>query len=76
MEVLPEPLLMWGLMSKTDGDFLGNLAGLWNGNLGYAQPLGTGNEDKANYETKTYPASLPRKYTTPEYFKSNNNDNL
>jgi hypothetical protein len=38
MEVLPEPLFMWGLMSNMDGDFLGNMVGLWNGKLSYAQP--------------------------------------
>lgn len=38
MEVLPEPLFMWGIASAFDGDFLGNLAGLWSGNLPYAQP--------------------------------------
>lgn len=37
MEVLPEPLFMWGIASAFDGDFLGNLAGLWSGNLPYAQ---------------------------------------
>ena len=33
LEVLPEPLLMWGIMAEIDGDFLGNLSGLWSGDL-------------------------------------------
>lgn len=37
MEVLPEPLFMWGIASAFDGDFLGNLTGLWSGKLPYAQ---------------------------------------
>ena len=62
MEVLPEPLFMWGIMSTMDGDFLGNLAGLWNGNLSYAKPT-----DKpapmpvpSKPYTSNYPSSLPR----------------
>jgi len=61
MEVLPEPLFMWGIMSTMDGDFLGNLAGLWNGNLSYAKPT-----DKPapmpvpKPYTPNYPSSLPR----------------
>jgi hypothetical protein len=47
MEVLPEPLLMWGLMSNMDGDFLGNMIGLWNGKLSYAQP----NQSQNNQST-------------------------
>jgi len=50
MEVLPEPLFMWGVSAAFDGDFLGNLAGLWSGNLGYAQP---GNSQEKKW---TYPA--------------------
>lgn len=45
MEVLPEPLFMWGIAAAFDGDFLGNLAGLWSGKLPYAQP-GNGNHQQ------------------------------
>lgn len=38
LEILPEPLLMWGLGSFVEGDLLGNLLGLWSGDLNYAQP--------------------------------------
>lgn len=38
MEVLPEPLFMWGVTATFDGDLIGNLAGLWSGSLPYAQP--------------------------------------
>jgi hypothetical protein len=38
LEILPEPLFMWGIGSAFEGDLLGNLAGLWNGNLSMATP--------------------------------------
>lgn len=56
MEVLPEPLLMWGLMSSMDGDFLGNMIGLWNGKLSYAQP----SQNNTNQSTAK---SVSPKYT-------------
>lgn len=46
MEVLPEPLFMWGIAAAFDGDFLGNLAGLWSGKLPYAQPGNQQNDKK------------------------------
>ena len=64
MEVLPEPLFMWGIMSTMDGDFLGNLAGLWNGNLSYAKPTDTDKPAPMPVPSKpytpNYPSSLPR----------------
>lgn len=38
LEILPEPLFMWGIGSELEGDLLGNLIGLWQGDLEYARP--------------------------------------
>jgi len=60
MEVLPEPLFMWGSGAKMDGDPIGNLIGLWKGDLAYAEPS-TG--DNQPQQTKTYsniPSSIPK----------------
>ncbi len=38
IEVLPEPLFMWGVGSAFGGDLVGNLVGLWKGDLSYAKP--------------------------------------
>ena len=54
MEVLPEPLFMWGIASAFDGDFLGNLAGLWSGNLPYAQPGQTQPAPQQTIQQPTY----------------------
>ena len=64
MEILPEPLLMWGLMSQMDGDFIGNLMGLWSGKLSYAQPIQSSNNhpNKSNYQN--VPNSIPKKVVT------------
>lgn len=48
LEVLPEPLFMWGIGSELEGDLLGNLAGLWSGDLNYAKP-GTRPENSVTY---------------------------
>lgn len=56
LEVLPEPLMMWGIMAKIEGDFLGNISGLWSGDL----KVGGGNEPQKYSTPTTYPSSLPR----------------
>ena len=66
MEILPEPLFMWGIMSAMDGDFLGNLSGLWSGNLSYAKPTDKPFHDPMPvppkpYRPNNFPSSLPRK---------------
>lgn len=38
LEVLPEPLFLWGIGAEIEGDLLGNLLGLVNGDLEYAKP--------------------------------------
>jgi len=38
MEILPEPLFMWGTDAVFEGDFIGHIVGLWNGTLGHAEP--------------------------------------
>ena len=55
MEVLPEPLFMWGLDVRVGGDLLGNIAGLWGGTLKPQAPE-TGNTQ----QTKNYsvPSSI------------------
>lgn len=53
LEVLPEPLFMWGIGSEFEGDLLGNLAGLWSGNLDYAQPRNSSQ-------------SMPREFHPPQ----------
>ncbi len=55
MEVLPEPLFMWGIASAFDGDFLGNLAGLWSGKLPYAQPGNNPNSNQKSQQKITQP---------------------
>ena len=39
LEILPEPLFMWGIGSNMEGDLLGNLIGLISGYLDYAKPV-------------------------------------
>jgi hypothetical protein len=65
MEVLPEPLLMWGLMSKMDGDFLGNMVGLWNGRLSYAEPPQT-QENTSNQRAPQYEQTAQRFQSIPK----------
>lgn len=87
MEVLPEPLLMWGLMSSMDGDFLGNMIGLWNGKLSYAQPSQNSHQStksaesryvpshsptNQNNQTQGRPTPKPVNYIKPSYDKSTN----
>jgi hypothetical protein len=38
MEILPEPMFMWGIGAELDGDLVGNIVGLWSGDLPYAHP--------------------------------------
>ena len=69
MEVLPEPLFMWGIASAFDGDFLGNLAGLWSGKLPYAQP---GNQTQNNYQqhkSQYKPQHKPNNNSIPAMFR-------
>jgi hypothetical protein len=65
MEVLPEPLFMWGMMSAMDGDFLGNLVGLWSGKLSYAEPANETpkQQPQQNQPRREMPSSLPRRET-------------
>lgn len=57
MEILPEPLFMWGMMSAMDGDVLGNLVGLWSGKLSYAEPK---NETQNNHHREDLLTKLPK----------------
>ena len=45
LEILPEPLFMWGIGAELEGDLLGNLAGLWGGHLDYATPYGANQQN-------------------------------
>jgi hypothetical protein len=56
MEVLPEPLFMWGIAATFDGDFLGNLIGLWSGNLDHATPNKQQPQQKQNKPGNPYVA--------------------
>jgi len=72
LEVLPEPLIMWGLMASTGGDFIGNISGLWNGTMTHSQGGSQGNQNNiqtggsARYVSKQHqgkfniPTSIPR----------------
>jgi hypothetical protein len=65
LEVLPEPLLMWGIMADIDGDFLGNISGLWSGDL----KVGGSSQQttKEAYPSK-YMSHLPKaRYIPPEH---------
>jgi hypothetical protein len=63
MEILPEPLFMWGLDVKTGGDWLGNLMGLWNGTLKPQSPdTGTTQQNK-NYSV---PSSIKAAHNQPK----------
>ena len=85
IEVLPEPLFMWGIAAAFDGDFLGNLAGLWNGKLPYAQagnenkkwtyPPVNDNKGKFNNPQKSQynPQHKPNNNPMPPMFRSGNN---
>jgi hypothetical protein len=51
MEVLPEPLFMWGLDVKVGGDLLGNIAGLWGGTLKPQSPdTGSNRQEQHKYQ--------------------------
>lgn len=39
LEILPEPLFMWAVGTAFEGDFIGNLSGLWSGQLSTANAL-------------------------------------
>lgn len=39
LEILPEPLFMWGIGSAYEGDLIGNIVGLWSGQLQAAKPV-------------------------------------
>jgi len=71
LEVLPEPLLMWGLMSNMDGDFLGNMVGLWNGKLSYAQPSQSqqahNNQSTSSATPKFTPSHKPNFNPAPKH---------
>ena len=72
MEVLPEPLFMWGVSAAFDGDFLGNLAGLWSGNLGYAQPgNATPQQNNQQQKSKYIPQHKPNN-PMPNFRPANN----
>lgn len=59
LEVLPEPMFMWGIGAELDGDLIGNIVGLWNGNLEPARPGGKFDErPQPNYKP-TYPPYRP-----------------
>ncbi|MFZ2992555.1 MAG: hypothetical protein WA061_02455 [Microgenomates group bacterium] len=64
LEVLPEPLFMWGLGSQFEGDLIGNAIGLWNGTLGAAQPQGQNNNNnqqkKNDFSSHEVYSNLPR----------------
>jgi hypothetical protein len=67
LEILPEPLFMWGMMAEFEGDILGNLIGLWFGNIKYNQP-------KSN-NTNTPPNGIPNNNTvstSPNIFQPKN----
>lgn len=85
LEILPEPLLMWGIGSELEGDLLGNLAGLWSGNLDYAKPESESPnhkdhkfsypiQEKSKYTPKHKPEHLQRKppYVPGMYSASSN----
>ena len=61
MEVLPEPLFMWGMDIKVGGDLMGNIAGLWGGTLKPQAP-----------ETPQYipPETNRYQYTVPDSIKA------
>ena len=61
LEILPEPLFMWGLGARFEGDLVGNVVGLWSGNLQPATP-----EKPKQYQTNNSPliSHLPRNEQT------------
>lgn len=84
MEVLPEPLFMWGIAAAFDGDFIGNMVGLWSGNLPYAKvdnSRNLGNQpvqskpnfvpnQKSQYKAKYKPVYQPQVPSRPVPTKS------
>lgn len=72
MEVLPEPLFMWGVSAAFDGDFLGNLAGLWSGNLGYAQPGNSTPQQNNQHQKSQYIPQHKPKNPMPNFRPANN----
>ena len=61
MEVLPEPLFMWGLDVKVGGDFIGSLIGLWGGTLKPQAPEGAKYNATSVTPTSNIPSSIPCK---------------
>jgi len=76
LEVLPEPLFMWGIGAELDGDLVGNIVGLWNGNLDYSNPV---NESpsvpvrsrtfSSDTDATPIPFKSPYRATTPKTHK-------
>lgn len=63
MEILPEPLFLWGVGAEIEGDLIGNLLGLINGDLDYAKP-GT-HQPKPNNPVSTYTQFKPNIQNRP-----------
>lgn len=62
IEVLPEPLFMWGLGVDLGGDLIDNITGLFSGRLGYA---GQGNQDRG--QSQQFSAPRQEQSRKPEY---------
>lgn len=67
LEILPEPLFMWGIGAELEGDLLGNIVGLWKGTLRHAVPNNSQHkpQNQQNHNKPTYP---------PVQFRPNNNN--
>jgi hypothetical protein len=55
LEILPEPLFMWGMMAEFEGDVLGNLAALFSGDVTYNQPKNNTPQSFNNDSVSTNP---------------------
>lgn len=58
LEVLPEAMFMWGIGAELDGDLVGNLVGLWSGELDYATP-GQSKPQQSPQKTPEYKVTYP-----------------
>lgn len=62
LEILPEPLFMWGIGSL-GADVLDNLRGLWSGEYGYAKPTqGSQNKQEQEYKQQHHPGQPSPKH--------------
>ena len=66
MEVLPEPLFMWGMDVKVGGDLLGNIAGLWGGTLKPQAPDTGGGQSQNQNKRYEVPDSIKAAHTQPQ----------